>query len=68
MNDHEKNIALRELSADEALNEYFPLRQEQDCGITRRIFVIGFVRGWDCQQVKIDALTARVAELEGVAK
>ena len=68
MNDDEKNIALKKAAEAGAENAFFEMQPEINFYENRIFFEEGFFRGWDHRQPEIDTLTARVAELEGVAK
>jgi len=68
VSDHEKNIALREAAKAGEINAFFKTRPDLECPLHRIVFGYGFIRSWAYRQPEIDALTARVAELEGAAK
>ena len=62
----ETYISSAEAAAIESEDTYFGWHQ--DCSGGRKFFSDGFSRGWNHRQPEINALTARIAELEGVAK
>jgi phage shock protein A len=64
MNDRERKIAICEAEEIDASDAYFAARPSIDRAEIRVVFGRAFEKAWNKQQSTIDALQARIAELE----